>query len=294
MKSEPTHDQPPSTPQAGAHRVRSPAGIPEVLSFSLPGRATPANVRAVLVGSRINTRELEGYTEPQELDATSAGVAFVFRYGAVVLFGASEEVEREFVASLDGRIIDPVASRAPEFETATLTVRPGDDEQVDAHGGIVLRELTPERLLLVATVLARSVVLGRDEVRIAEVFDRLEPLIAGLQARGRAILPIRQVMRQIGGVLAARHRMTGRAQIAEKPEILWEHPELDRLYARLEAEFELTERARTIERKLDVIGETASTLLELVQERRSVRLELAVIALIAFEILLTLQERLFP
>ena len=294
MNSDPIMDQPPPAFQAGMYRARSPAGIPEVLSFSLPGRATPAEVRAVLVGSRINTRELVGYTEPHELDATSSGVAFVFRYGAVVLFGASDGAEREFVASLDGRIIDPVASRAPEFETATLAVRPGDEEQVDAHGGIVLRELTPERLLLVATVLARSVMLGRDEVRIAEVFDRLEPLIAGLQARGRAILPIRQVMRQIGGVLAARHRMTGRAQIAEKPEILWEHPELDRLYARLEAEFELTERARIIERKLDVIGETASTLLELVQERRSVRLELAVIALIAFEILLTLQERLFP
>jgi uncharacterized Rmd1/YagE family protein len=290
---ERTPDLPPPGSLAGAYRARPPAGIPEVLSFGLPGRATPAQVRAVLVGSRINTRELEGSIEPQALDATSSGVAFVFRYGAVVLFGASDEIERDFVRSLDGRIIDPVASRAPEFETATLVVRPGDDEQVDAHGGIVLRELTPERLLLVATVLARSVVLGRDEVRIAEVFDRLEPLIAGLQAEGRAVLPISQVMRQIGGVLAARHRMTGRAQIAEKPEILWEHPELDRLYARLEAEFELTERARIIERKLDVIGETASTLLELVQERRSVRLELAVIALIAFEILLTLQERLF-
>jgi uncharacterized Rmd1/YagE family protein len=286
--------QPRAASAGGAYRARSPAGIPEVLSFPLPGRASPAKVRAVLVGSRINTRELDGHAEPEALDATSSGVAFVFRYGAVVLFGASEEVERDFVASLDGRIIDPVTSRAREFETATLAVRPGDEEQVDPHGGIVLRELTPERLLLVATVLARSVVLGRDEVRIAEVFDRIEPLIAGLQSRGRAVPPIRQVMRQIGGVLAARHRMTGRAQIAEKPEILWEHPELDRLYARLEAEFELTERARIVERKLDVIGETASTLLELVQERRSVRLELAVIALIAFEILLTLQERIFP
>ncbi len=294
MKPQLSMMEAPSTLRPEAHRARPPAGIPEVLAFSLPGRVTPAAVRAVLVGSRINTRELDGYIEPQEIDAARSGVAFVFRYGAVVLFGASDEVEREFVRSLDGRIIDPVASRAPEFETATLAVRPGEEEQVDPHGGIVLRELTPERLLLVATVLARSVVLGRDEVRIAEVFDRIEPLIAGLQARGRAVPPIRQVMRQIGGVLAARHRMTGRAQIAEKPEILWEHPELDRLYARLEAEFELTERARTVERKLDVIGETASTLLELVQERRSVRLELAVIALIAFEILLTLQERLLP
>jgi uncharacterized Rmd1/YagE family protein len=63
--------------------------------------------------------------------------------------------------------------------------------------------------------------------------------------------------------------LAGRAQIAERPEVLWEHPELDRLYSRPEAEFELGERARIVERKLDVIGNTASTLPKLVQERRS-------------------------
>jgi hypothetical protein len=45
----------------------------------------------------------------------------------------------------------------------------------------VLRELIPERLLLVATVLACRLVLGRDEVRIAEMFDRIEPLIAAFR-----------------------------------------------------------------------------------------------------------------
>ena len=99
---------PPSALSAGAFRARSPAGVPEVLSFNLPGGAARAKVRAILLGSRIDTRELEGYAEPGELDGTSSGVAFVFRYGAVVLFGASEQVEREFVARLDGRIIDPV------------------------------------------------------------------------------------------------------------------------------------------------------------------------------------------
>lgn len=276
-----------------ATRARPPAAIPEVLSFRLPGGGSPALVRAILVGSRINTRELEGYVDLDGLDATASGAAFVFRYGAVVLVGASADVEQQFLMRLEGRITDSVATTRRETETATIAVRPGEDEQVDPHGGIQLQELTPERLLLVATVLARSVVLGRDEARIARVFDRTEPLIAGLQSHGRAVLPIRQVMQQIGDVLAAHHRMTGRAQIAEKPEVLWEHPELDRLYGRLEAEFELGERARIVERKLEVIGDTASTLLELVQERRSVRLELAVIALIAFEILLSLQERLF-
>ena len=91
-------------------------------------------------------------------------------------------------------------------------------------------------------------------------------------------------MRQVGDVLAAQHRMAGRAQISEKPEVLWDHPELDRLYRRIEAEFELVDRARAIEYKLTVIGGAADALLNIVRDRRSVRLELAIIALIALEI----------
>jgi required for meiotic nuclear division protein 1 len=64
--------------------------------------------------------------------------------------------------------------------------------------------------------------------------------------------------------------------------------ELDRLYARLEAEFELNDRARAIERKLEVVGDAADVLLNLVQDKRSHRLEVAVIVLIGFEILLNL------
>jgi uncharacterized Rmd1/YagE family protein len=86
--------------------------------------------------------------------------------------------------------------------------------------------------------------------------------------------------------------MVGRAQIGEKPDLLWDHPELERLYARLEDEFELDERARAIDRKLDALGDAADILLNLVQEKRAVRMELAIIALIAFEIVLTLYEKL--
>jgi required for meiotic nuclear division protein 1 len=56
----------------------------------------------------------------------------------------------------------------------------------------------------------------------------------------------------------------------------------------LQAEFELNDRARAIGRKLEVVGDAADVLLNLVQDKRSHRLEVAVIALIAFEILLNL------
>lgn len=263
-------------------------GIREVLGVALDSGAISGDVRALLLGLRIDTRNLRNFVEPERLVLKGMGTAFVFRYGVMVLFAASPALEQEMIAALEGHIIDPLA--LPEVETASIEIRPSADEQVSANGHILLREATPERLLLTATVLARSVVLARDEAHIAEAFDRIEPLVTELREHGRAGLPIRRVMQHIGDVLAVRHRVVGRAQISEKPDLLWDHPELDRLYGRLEAEFELGDRARAIERKLEVIGDAADVLLELVQDKRSLRLELAVVVLIAFEVILNLYQ----
>lgn len=261
-------------------------GVREVVGCLLPGQSTKADVRALLLGSRIDTRQIGDFVEPEKLAPTGVDAVFIFRFGVIVLFGASAQVERRMLAQLVSHVVDPLES--PELETAVIEIRPQVDEQVDPSGRILLCELTSERLLLTATVLARSVVLARDEGRIAEAFDHIEPLVAALQTHGRAGLPIRRVMQHIGDVLAARHRVVGRAQVIEKPGLLWDHPELDRLYSRLEIEYELGDRARIIERKLEVIGDAADVLLKLVQDRRSERLELTIIGLIAFEIVLTL------
>lgn len=260
-------------------------GIPEVLGLPIAGSSTKANVRALLLGTRIDTRKLRRFVEPDAFGLSGTGAAFVFRYGVLVLFGASPDLEKELVAELREHVVEPASS--PELETARIEISPESDENVTADGHIRLREATPERLLLAATVLARSVVLARDESRIADAFDRIEPLVNDLQTKGRAGLPIKRVMQHIGGVLTTQHRVVGRAQIGEKPDLLWDHPELDRLYARLEAEFELGDRSRAIERKLEVIGDAANVLLNLVMDKRSYRLEIAVVALIAFEIIIS-------
>jgi uncharacterized Rmd1/YagE family protein len=273
---------------ANASLRPSGIGIPEVLGTVLPGPARKADVRALLLGARIDTRDLVDFVEPERIELSGIGGAFVFRYGVVVLFGASPEVERELIDRLAAHIIEPLAT--PEIETAWIEIRSDGEETVSADGHIRLREATLERLLLTATVLARSVVLARDESRIAEAFDTVEPLINELRTHGRAVMPIRRVMQNIGDMLAVQHRVVGRAQISEKPDLLWDYPQLDRLYARLEAEFELGDRARAIERKLEVIGDAAEWLLDLVQDKRSLRLELAVLALIAIETTLSFYE----
>ena len=101
------------------------------------------------------------------------------------------------------------------------------------------------------------------------------------------------MLKLIGQTLLVQHRVSGRVAVEDKPDVLWDRPDLERLYTRLEDEYELAERGRTLKAKLDVIGETARAFTEIIDADRSVRLEWIVVFLIGAEIFLTLFEMLY-
>ena len=75
-------------------------------------------------------------------------------------------------------------------------------------------------------------------------------------------------MQLVGNALAPRHRIMGTAQANDRPDLLWDYPWLDRIYARLEGEYELDERADVLERKFVALGDVAEILLDIVRDKR--------------------------
>jgi uncharacterized Rmd1/YagE family protein len=67
-------------------------------------------------------------------------------------------------------------------------------------------------------------------------------------------------------------------------------PALERLYLRLENEYEIRERHLALERKLELISRTAETVLDLLQHNTGLRVEWYVVILIVVEILLSLYD----
>jgi required for meiotic nuclear division protein 1 len=244
----------------------------------------------MLLGERLDTRELERTgslgTAPTTVQLSDRGIAVLFRYGVAVLFNVSRPVEDEFLNRLAPLLTGQLLP--PETDEVTLQIKPVTEDQIEASGVIVIRDATIGRLQAVAIVIAKSLILSHYETRLTSVFDRIEPLAANLRTTGRSGASGKHLMRHIGEVLLAQHKMIGRVEVDEKPELLWEHPELERLYARLADEYELRDRDRALDRKLDVISQTAETLLGLVQNRSSLRVEWYIVALIVAELLLSL------
>ena len=97
-----------------------------------------------------------------------------------------------------------------------------------------------------------------------------------------------ELLQHIGSALLTELKLVGRVEVREKPELLWEHPEVDSLFLRLQAEFELNDRYTALDRKLELISRTVSTVLALLQNRRSLLVEWYIVALVILEFLLSL------
>ena len=255
---------------------------------------TRRRVRALLLSDRIDTANLEhdGVVSmaPLTFKYGADGLVTLFRYGVAVLIGLSAAEEEQVLRSLRPRLIRPVAPS--EEESVQVEIVPDKDDQILPGGPIAVKKLTPEHLIVIADALSKSVVLARDEREVAAVFDKVEPFARRLAEHGRAVDGRQAILKIIGNALLVQHRVSGRVAVAEKPDVVWDRPDLDRLYARLEDEYELQERAETLTRKLAVIADTAEVLTDIIDTRRSMRLEIIIIILIAVELVVAAYQTL--
>jgi uncharacterized Rmd1/YagE family protein len=248
--------------------------------------------RAIYVGERIDLRTLSQSSrftaqQPVVKPLQDGGTGIVFRYGAAVFIDGSEASREQFLRELAPLVEDRY--ERPETEEMIVSVDAEKREGVEG-GRILVRDLSSERLQIVAAVLAKSVALAQYENDVTAIFDRIEPYAVDLERGGRGRTDMRFLLRHIGQALLNEHKMVARVEVSDRPELLWEHPELEQLYLRLEDEFEIEERAAILDRKLELISRTVETTLDLVQKDRGIRVEWYIVILIVFEILLSLYD----
>lgn len=246
-------------------------------------------VRVLLLAERLDTRVLErdaavGSAPPLAIRLEGDGLAVVFRYGVVVLLDCTPYVAERFLARIEPLLTEKLL--VAEREELRLLIGRDTDQLIDAAGDIMLHDRSIERLQLAADVLAKNLMLSHYEARLATIFDTVESLAATLRTKGRAGVPGKELLRHIATALLMQQKMVGRVETSEKPELIWVHPELDRLYVRLAEEYELRERGRAIDRKLDIVSRTIETLLSLEQTRSSLRVEWSIAILIVVELVI--------
>lgn len=247
--------------------------------------------RALLLGDRLDLKLFKIAdclaTTPLTLEVDDeGGIAVLYRYGVVVLFGVKGLDEVRFIEKLKPLLTNPY--QTPEIEE--MEIHCGKSSIGVQGGAVSLDEVSLEKLQIIADALSKNLVLTLYEKKVAGEFDKIEPLAQELATHGKVSADSKKLLSKIGSMLLIEHRMVGRAEIGDKPETLWDFPHLEGLYASLEDEFELQERQSALDRKLGLISDTAQTLADVWNNKQLHKLEWYVIALILFEIVISLFE----
>lgn len=270
-------------------KSKTKSGSPKL--FGDEGRI---RVRALLAGQRLNLKAFEiapkVASSPLVVNTGADGYAVLFRYGVVVLFNVAPVEEVSFLNALQSVIQEPFEKT--EFDETDIIIDPKQDEEVE-DGYLALKECRVEHLQVIADVLAKSVTLSWYESTVARSFEKVEQMAGGLKQKGRVSQRNRDLISHIGASLLIQSQVTGRVEVEDKPDILWDRPDLERLYMQLESEYELLERHGVLKHKLDLIHQTAETMVGLITDKRTLHVEWYIVILIVFEIVLSLWEKFF-
>jgi uncharacterized Rmd1/YagE family protein len=248
---------------------------------------------AIMVAERIDVKAVTGFEiiakSPFLVRLGEGGVAAMFRYGAIVFFSASPDEQARLLQA-----VRPHSSGAGDAGAGELAVIEVDPDEQEGPSGQTIKIKCADRLRLqlIAEVMAKATMLSFQERQAARDFDRSEPLARDLAEDGRFSAKPSELLKAVGSMLLAESRLNGRAGVMDRPDLLWDNPGLSGLYARLEGDYELHDRAMALDRKLTTLSHTSETLVETMRYHSSHRLELAILLLIFVELCLALYGHL--
>jgi uncharacterized Rmd1/YagE family protein len=207
---------------------------------------------------------------------------FLFPFGSVVTVLNAGAAEPD-IAEFRKLVSSPHEQVADEFQ---MRVAPDEKEGVE-FGQVTVRAGALERLSLVAAILAQSNTLEHYE-KVVSAMTESTASLTDRMSQGKNPPTGSKMLVFIGKSLSIRRELVSQLSVLDPPESIWEDDSLDRLYHALQNNFEIPQRLRVVEHKLELIGDTARMVVSINEGRRSHFLEMVIIFLIALEIVMAL------
>lgn len=207
----------------------------------------------------------------------------ILKYGVIVFWNFKTEEESAFLKEFSehvGEILkDPLRDEISVKETMS-------EHGVIKDEYIHLKEISPENIALVSLILGRSLALERFEREVEQVIEDFGVLMKHFEEKGNSSLSGKALLKKVGFAMNIRNQALGQMALLDKPDLTWEDQDLEKLYLKLLEEYELEDRYDVLKEKLDMIFQNVEFILNYLDTKRSLLLEVTIVILIVFEIIL--------
>lgn len=220
----------------------------------------------------------------------------IFPFGSIVFINLAHNEIMDIVnylRKIEGSIGSSIGAAAGPagmecHDNYELIVDPGAQPSISfdrlVTGGL------RQHIDIVSIILARSVALENVERNITRLVDESEAII-GLLERGKVSMKDTKLVKISARILKFRHNTISYIMLLDKPDVAWKDQETDELLVELSHIFELEDRYKSFSSKTDTLMEIVDVFTNLLNTRKGVRLEYAVIGLILIEVVVMLLEK---
>ncbi|HII15054.1 MAG TPA: RMD1 family protein [Nanoarchaeota archaeon] len=210
---------------------------------------------------------------------------FVYSFGVLVFYDVEDVMVSATIKNLRGLGIQIEKDKLwDEYTVAEHMKNAVEFSQVK------LKNVSVETIEIVARMLAQSVALENYENKVDGIVNSFAALNRQLKDHGRLKGGSKELLKIIGTNNTIVETIVSKMALLEEPAAAWESEEVEWLFNRLRRVFELEERFKHIQYKLEFIQNNSEVMLDILNNRKAEILEWVVIILIAIEILIFVYE----
>lgn len=211
---------------------------------------------------------------------------FVFRYGSIVFLNVPGAQHFNLLQ----RIRRCMSATSGTFERDSLC----EDDfrlRIDplnlgvSFNGVNIPAWNDQMVAMICNVLAHSSSLELLERQVERGLQDSEQTTSRLMRTNFSLFHRSRLLMKLLALLETRHRIVNQLTLLREPEIAWQDEFAARIYKDLTANFDLQLRVATLEKHLSLMAEVAELQLDVFNTKKSERLEIIIIVLIAVEIL---------
>ena len=223
------------------------------------------------------------------LNDDSNKFVYVFHFGSIVFINFQHHEIMDVVKYV--LKLEPQISITDAFafvDDYRLEVKP--DQPTAINNDYMLANIKSDyHFEIVATILAKSVSLEKNEIGVESLLDRIESVVNDLN-RGRLGVSDEELAKMLARILSYKLNTISYIMLLDNPDITWNNVGAATLYDKLSSLFELNDRYEKIRQKIEILEDITEAFSGLAHAKRGTRLEWAVIILILIEIVLSLYE----
>lgn len=217
-------------------------------------------------------------------------IVFIFRSGVAVVWGA-EELLKTLESAIDLFSENPTPT--VYSDTYFYTTDPEQPFGIDSDQ-FRIPDDSIEVKLSISHALARSIQLDSNENAVEAAMNVVGDLPSRLAKTGKIPMPAKSIKKLVGSILEAQFSINQFGLVDDRPDVFWEHPELEQFYKKTGTYLELQDRWNVLSDKIVALQEALDVLRDEVNTKNSHLLEWIIIILIVIELVAVAVEYIVP